>query len=112
MLFLGNNIFYTDVSKIYKTSSCGLLRVFVIYFTRSVAFERCRLYKELMIYANKPERACPKGHDRCGGASTSLARRRASDSRRDTVIRPTGIDHVCLPSYRMAVVWIKYKHDK
>ena len=52
---------------------------------------------ELIIYAKKLERACPKGHDLCGGTSTLIARHRASDSRRDMVIRPTGINHVCLP---------------
>ena len=97
MVFLGNNVFYTDVSKSYKISSCNLLYVFSCILPRLLHASDAVYIFELMIYAKKLERACPKGHDPCGGTSTLIARHRTSDWRKDMVIRLTGISHVCLP---------------
>ena len=98
MVFLGNNLFYTDVSESQKISSCVLLHVFFSHILPGPLHASNVVYVfELLIYAKRLERACPKGHDPCSGVSTLIVCRHASDSRRDTVIRPTGINHVCLP---------------
>ena len=50
---------------------------------------------------------CPKGHNPCSGPSTLMV----SVSRGVTIIGPTGINHVCLPICRMAIVWTLNKPD-
>ena len=84
MVFLGNNILYVDASckvdKVSKISFCDLLRVYFYIVLPGPLHVSDVVYAfELIIYAKQPEMVYPKGHDTCGGASTLIACRCASD---------------------------------